>query len=161
FSDPTLLMPATYLPSHLTRNLKFLYGSKRCVFTLNCGIGYSLHLDLAGHLLELDNHELGGFKRGEADDDIDTAAVDVGLGGRLLVALDEVGIARCRALERPLAKQILHKRADVEADLRPQRLVVRLEDHPLRAAIQALLDEKGRAADGNVLPFRGQAVVTL
>src|SRR3977135_939389 len=26
----TLLMPATYLPSHFTRNLKFLYGSKRC-----------------------------------------------------------------------------------------------------------------------------------
>src|SRR4030095_1481967 len=26
---PTLLTPATYFPSHLTRNLKFLYGSKR------------------------------------------------------------------------------------------------------------------------------------
>src|SRR6267378_3800344 len=33
--EPTLLTPATYLPSHLTRNLKFLYGSKRCAFTLN------------------------------------------------------------------------------------------------------------------------------
>src|SRR5205823_2433992 len=30
FRPPTLLMPATYRPSHLTRNLKFLYGSKRC-----------------------------------------------------------------------------------------------------------------------------------
>src|SRR6266516_6863657 len=27
---PTLLTPATYFPSHLTRNLKFLYGSNRC-----------------------------------------------------------------------------------------------------------------------------------
>src|SRR4030095_11590301 len=35
----TLLTPATYLPSHLTRNLKFLYGSNRCVLTLNCAIG--------------------------------------------------------------------------------------------------------------------------
>src|SRR4029077_21041116 len=31
----TLLTPATYFPSHLTRNLKFLYGSKRCGLILN------------------------------------------------------------------------------------------------------------------------------
>src|SRR4051794_22546935 len=35
FRPPTLLTPATYRPSHFTRNLKFLYGSKRCAFTLN------------------------------------------------------------------------------------------------------------------------------
>src|SRR5215212_4433546 len=29
FSAPILLTPATYRPSHLTRNLKFLYGSNR------------------------------------------------------------------------------------------------------------------------------------
>src|SRR4051812_28920114 len=34
----TLLMPATYFPSHFTRNLKFLYGSKRWAFTLNCAM---------------------------------------------------------------------------------------------------------------------------
>jgi hypothetical protein len=34
-SELTLLTPATYLPSHLTRNLKFLYGSKRVALTLN------------------------------------------------------------------------------------------------------------------------------
>src|SRR5882724_11751976 len=38
-SPPTLLTPATYLPSHLTRNLKFLYGSNRLELTLNCAIG--------------------------------------------------------------------------------------------------------------------------
>src|SRR3954453_484528 len=31
----TLLIPATYRPSHLTRNLKFLYGSNRSGLTLN------------------------------------------------------------------------------------------------------------------------------
>src|SRR5687767_14541138 len=31
----TLLTPATYLPSHLTRNLKFLYGSNRYALTTN------------------------------------------------------------------------------------------------------------------------------
>src|SRR5580693_925062 len=35
FSPPHLLIPATYLPSHFTRNLKFLYGSKRVGFTVN------------------------------------------------------------------------------------------------------------------------------
>src|SRR6266487_6598126 len=33
-----LLTPATYLPSHFTRNLKFLYGSNRCGLTLNCAM---------------------------------------------------------------------------------------------------------------------------
>src|SRR6188472_4185284 len=34
-STLTLLTPATYLPSHFARNLKFLYGSKRVALTLN------------------------------------------------------------------------------------------------------------------------------
>src|SRR5437764_11628955 len=40
FREPTLLIPATYLPSHLILNLKFLYGSKRggCELTLNWAI---------------------------------------------------------------------------------------------------------------------------
>src|SRR6187551_2906810 len=38
---PTLLTPATYRLSHLTRNLKFLYGSKRLVLTVNCGMAVS------------------------------------------------------------------------------------------------------------------------
>ena len=62
--------------------------------------------------------------------------IDVVLGGGLLVALDEVGLARRFALEGALAEEVLHKGTDVEPDLGPQRLVVGLEDHPLRAAIQ-------------------------
>src|SRR6266702_55678 len=42
FSPPTLLRPATYRPSHFTRNLKFLYGSKRKAFTLNWAMACSL-----------------------------------------------------------------------------------------------------------------------
>src|ERR1700683_2578183 len=33
-----LLMPATYFPSHLRRNLKFLYGSNRWALTVNCAM---------------------------------------------------------------------------------------------------------------------------
>src|SRR5262245_41264111 len=41
----TLLMPATYRPSHFTRNLKFLYGSKRCALTVNWAMRFSLGRD--------------------------------------------------------------------------------------------------------------------
>src|ERR1700756_491386 len=36
----TLLMPATYRPSHFTRNLKFLYGSNRRGLTVNSAIHF-------------------------------------------------------------------------------------------------------------------------
>src|SRR5262249_10829210 len=62
-SPPTLLTPATYLPSHLTRNLKFLYGSKRCGLTLNGAMSASLGLDLPGYLLDLDDDEFRGLER--------------------------------------------------------------------------------------------------
>src|ERR1044071_775545 len=42
-SDDTLLMPATYRPSHFTRNLKFLYGSNRSALTENCAMPALLH----------------------------------------------------------------------------------------------------------------------
>src|SRR6266852_95621 len=157
-SIPHLLTPATYLPSHLTRNLKFLYGSKRCAFTVNCAIAASSDLDLAGHLLELDDHELGRLQRSEADDDVHDAQVDVILGGRLLVAFDEVGLLRRSALEGALAEQVVHERADVQPDLRPQRLVVRLEHHPLRTAIETLFDVERESADGDVLVLVGELV---
>src|SRR5215218_299360 len=154
----TLLTPATYRPSHRTRNLKFLYGSKRFGFTLNCATAASSRLDLAGDLLDPQNDELGGLQRREPDEDVHDAAVDVVLGGRLAVALDEVRLARAGALERALAEERLHERTDVEPDLRPQRLVVPLEDDPLRAAVEALLDEEREPPDRHVLPLRGELV---
>src|SRR5215207_9576771 len=154
----TLLTPATYRPSHRTRNLKFLYGSKRFGFTLNCATAASSRLDLAGDLLDPQNDELGGLERREPDEDVHDAAVDVVLGGRLAVALDEVRLARARALECALAEQRLHERADVEPDLGPQRLVVALEHDPLRAAVEALFDEECEPPDGHVLPLRRELV---
>src|ERR1017187_9521998 len=38
-SGLTLEMPATYLPSHFRRNLKFLYGSTRLGFTVKFAMG--------------------------------------------------------------------------------------------------------------------------
>src|SRR5574337_364304 len=70
---------------------------------------FSSGLDLAGHLLQLDDHEFGGLERRETDHDVDDAQVDVVLRGGFLVALDEVGILRRRALERALAEQVVHE----------------------------------------------------
>src|SRR5436190_11498626 len=98
----------------------------------------SLHLNLAGHLLDLNDDELGRLQRCETYDNIDNTEVDIGLSGGFLIALDEVGLTRRFALESALAKESLHKGADVEADLRPQRFIIRFEDHPLRAAIETL-----------------------
>src|SRR5215216_6285528 len=154
----TLLTPATYRPSHRTRNLKFLYGSKRVGFTLNCATTASSRLDLAGDLLDPQDDELHRLERREPDEDVHDAAVDVVLRGRLLVALDEVRLACARALERALPEQGLHEGADVEPDLRPERLVVRLEHDPLRPAVQALLDVEREPPDRHVLPLRRELV---
>src|SRR2546421_4144626 len=91
-SPPTLLTPATYFPSHLTRNLKFLYGSNRCALTANCGAAMVsscscaliLNFDLTGHLLQVEDHELGRLEWCESHDDVDDAQIPVILCGGLL-----------------------------------------------------------------------------
>src|SRR5215212_8382362 len=118
----------------------------------------SLRLHPAGHLLDLDDDELGGLERSEADEDVDDAEVDVILGRGLSVALDEVSLSRRAPLKGALAEEVLHEGADVQPYLSPQRLVVRLEDHPLQVAIQGLLEEQGEPPHGDVLPLRGQTV---
>src|SRR5262249_52092567 len=57
------------------------------------------------------------------------------------------------ALERAAAEEVMHERADVEADLGPERLVVGLEHHPLERLAEALLDEQRCAPDRHVLPL--------
>src|SRR5205807_6402477 len=49
-SEDILLSPATYLPSHLIRNLKFLYGSTLAGFTLNWGTSSRNHGRLLNNL---------------------------------------------------------------------------------------------------------------
>src|SRR6266487_6790597 len=67
----TLLTPATAFPSHFTRNLKFLYGSKRCALTVNCAMVICLLcLDLSGQLLDFNDYKLGGFERRESHEDV-------------------------------------------------------------------------------------------
>src|SRR4026208_1220783 len=92
----------------------------------------SLRLHLSGKLLDLDDDELRRFEGCEPDENVDDAEVDVVLRGRLGVALHEVRFARAAPLKCALADQVLHECADREANLPPERLVVGLEDDPLR-----------------------------
>src|SRR5689334_18836831 len=90
-SAVTLLTPATYAVPHLMRNLKFLYGSNRVGFVVNLAIAWiswmRSGLQLARQLLDADDHELGRLERREGHEDVHTTEIDVGLRGRLLVAL--------------------------------------------------------------------------
>ena len=81
--------------------------------------GFSLSLNLAGHLLDLDHDKFGGIKRGKAYKYIDDSLIDTGLGIVFAIALDEVGLLRRRPLERPLQKQALHEGTYIQADLAP------------------------------------------
>src|SRR2546425_7825432 len=94
-----------------------------------------LGLDLTSDLLDVEDHELGGLERGEPDPDIDDAEVAVVLRGGLRVDLDEERLARRGPLEGALPEEIVHECADVQPDLRPERLVVRLEHHPLEPSV--------------------------
>src|SRR5437870_3115076 len=153
-SIPHLLTPATYLPSHLTRNLKFLYGSKRCALAVNCAIRLpSLGRDLSGHLLDLDNYKFRRLQWGKADHNVDDAQVDVILCGSFLVALYKICVGRRYPLESVLPEQVMHKSANVQPNLRPQRLVVGLKHDPFQCTIKTFLNEQGRAPNRHVFPL--------
>ena len=54
----------------------------------------------------------------------------------------------------------MHEGADVEADLGPQRFVVRFEHNPMQTPKQTFLDEQRRAPHGEVVPFGSLCIRT-
>src|SRR3972149_7063290 len=114
---------------------------------------------LLSHLLDADHDKLGGLEGCKADLDVHDAEVAVIGRGGLAVAFDVEGLVGRAALEGALAEEAHHEGAQVLADLGPERLVVRFENNPLRAAEERLLQEEGEAADRNVLPFGGEVVI--
>src|SRR5262249_14448208 len=103
---------------------------------------FNLDSDLSSYLLQLDDHELRRLEWRESNDDVDDSQIDIILRRRFFVALDEIGIFRCGALEGALPEQIVHECADVKADLGPQRLIIGFEDHPLQGAVKALFEKE-------------------
>ena len=55
----------------------------------------------------------------------------------------------------------MHEGAEVEPDLRPKRLVVRLEDDPLGPAVKRFLDEERHPPHRNVFPLGGEPVAAF
>src|ERR1700733_423341 len=145
----TLLIAATYAPFHLTRNLKFLYGSRRVGFagniammdlllrSLPCGVVCGGPLALVDHLLDLNDDKLRRIKRRKADGDVENALGDGVVRVVLAVALHEVGLLLAAAGECALEKQALHKGGNAQANRPPERFGVGLEDCPLRTLVEA------------------------
>src|SRR5258708_8838580 len=71
---------------------------------------------------------------------------------QLFVTLDEERLRRSVPEEHTLAPEPGQERADVAAGLGPQLGIVRLEDHPLGAHLDRLLDDVEQAAHVDVAP---------
>src|SRR5215469_75050 len=106
--------------------LEILVGIK--ALRIDCKLRHesrSLSLDLSCHLLDLKNDKLRRLEWCKTHHDVDDSQIDVVLGCGFLVALDEVGIGRRLALESAETEKVLHECAHVQANLCPQRLVIR------------------------------------
>src|SRR5205814_8883400 len=66
--------------------------------------------------------------------------------------------AGAAALKGALSELIVHERTDVETNLGPQRLVIRLEHDPFRPPEQALFDEQSHSANREVFPFARKSI---
>src|SRR5882672_7695957 len=111
-------------------------------------------LDLTCHLADAEDHELRRLHRSDADLADHLARVDhlrrVGLG----VALHVERLLRSLAHQRARVVDAQQEGGDVPGDPLPERLVVGLEDHPLGADLDRLLDHQEQAADVDVPPRR-------
>src|SRR5205085_5207394 len=117
--------------------------------------------ELPGYLLNLDDDELGRVERREAHQDVHDAQVNTGLRIILGIAFHEVSLRGAGALERALEEESLHEGADIEADLAPERRVVRLEDNPLCAVVEAGFDVERETPDRYVFPLGAGLIVAL
>src|SRR5216684_33209 len=111
-------------------------------------------LGLARHLADAEDDELGRLHGSDADLADHLPRVDdfgrVGLG----IALDEERFLRGLAHQRAGVVDAEEEGRDVARHSLPERLVVRLEHHPLRADLDRLLDHQEQAADVDVAPRR-------
>src|SRR5690554_5861715 len=158
----TLLIPATafgFWPKK-TLNLKFLYGSKgRILPAIICAF-YFEKLCLSGHLRKRDDDEFGRLIGRKFHHDIDDAGIDIIRRGRRFIAIDPVRLAGRRPLERALAIQALEEGFHIEANRRPKRLAIGLENRPLQPHFETFLQKKRRSAHRHVLIVVAAPVVT-
>ena len=80
--------------------------------------------NLTCHLLEFQDDKLRWFQWREANDDINDTLIDIILGRCFAIAFDKVSLFWRFTLECTLSKQVIHKRAQIQPNLRPQRLII-------------------------------------
>ena len=93
-----------------------------------------------------------GFTERDADDADQPAVVDIRLRHRRAVAFDEVRLFDLGSFEAAVAPDQSQKIGNRSAHPRPQIFLVRLEDHPLQAAVDRCLDENHQPAHIEVFP---------
>lgn len=101
-----------------------------------------------------DDDELRGLEWREADDDVDHAAIDVGLGRGRGITFHQIGLRRCGSLKGALPVEAIHEGVDRSAKHRPQRLVVWFEHGPLYAGGDAQLHKDCQASYRNIQTIR-------
>src|SRR6185369_6066727 len=89
----------------------------------------------------------------KADENVDDTVVNVLLRGGGAVALHKERVVRLGALEGAGAKLSQHEGADVESQTGPQRFVIRFEDGPLNAVVDADAQEDRHSSHWDVAPF--------
>src|SRR5438105_2938583 len=110
----------------------------------------SLHCWLIDLLAQLENDEFGGLERCETDQDVDYAVINILLCCGGAIALDEKGVIRLATLESSSTELCQHKRANVQPQAGPERLVIGFEDGPLDAVVDADTQEDRHTPYGNI-----------
>ena len=110
-------------------------------------------------MLDLKYYELCRLERRKADENVHDAMVHVALPRRFGVALYKVCFSRRSTLEGTLAEEVLHEGPDIEANLLPERFVIRFEYDPLRAAVEGFFYEQGQSAHRDVFPLGTNLII--
>src|SRR3954454_65044 len=145
-STPSVPVPRS------TRKLNCAYGRSRLA-AMSRSLSRSLLLCVARPLADPEDHELGRLQRRDADQADEAAVVEVVLRQRRPVAPDEVRRLGLVAEQRSHLELVEEEVRDGAADVRPQRLSVRLEHGPLRAPVDRVLEVREVPADVDVLPL--------
>jgi hypothetical protein len=94
-----------------------------------------------GELTDTEDHELGWVRRRDTDQTDESAVVDIVLRHRRAIAADEVRLLGLRAHQRTGLPDAEEERFDRLDDALPERLIIRFEYDPLRAAVDRVLQE--------------------
>src|SRR5204862_7803954 len=111
---------------------------------------------IGGPAADAEDDELRRPQRRDADETDEQALVEVVLRHGAAVAFHEVRLLRPAPEEGARAVLRLEEASDRQPHLRPERRAVRLEDRPLRATVDRLLEIGDVPPDGDIRPLRNR-----